>query len=84
MEDKQRRFLDWIVRDGQNKRLTNTDLVTLGITTSVEIRMDGLMESGATRQMNRRDGSCAMFQSVTKVVMVVILLVTMRNMMECV
>ena len=37
------------VRCGRNKDLTNTDLETLGNTTSAEILMVGPMESGATQ-----------------------------------
>ena len=52
---------------GLNKGLTNTSKQMWAITTSVEIPMDTMKESGATPWTRKQDGSYATCQSVTKV-----------------
>ena len=52
---------------GLNKGLTNTSKQMWAITTSVEIPMITMKESGATPWTRKQDGSYATCQSVTKV-----------------
>ena len=52
---------------GLNKGLTNTSKQMWAITTSVEIPMNTMKESGATPWTRKQDGSYATCQSVTKV-----------------
>ena len=52
---------------GLNKGLTNTRTQMWAITTSVEIPMNTMKESGATPWTRKQDGSYATCQSVTKV-----------------
>ena len=56
---------------GLNKGLTNTSTQMWAITTSVEIPMNTMKESGATPWTRGKNGSCATCQSVTKVRMYV-------------
>ena len=52
---------------GLNKGLTNTSKQMWAITTSVEIPMNTMKESGATPWTRKQDGSYATCQSVTMV-----------------
>ena len=54
-------------KGGLNKGLTNTSKQMWAITTSVEIPMNTMKESGATPWTRKQDGSYATCQSVTKV-----------------
>ena len=70
-EKWQRRSLERTANGGLNKGLTNTSTQMWAITTSVEIPMNTMKESGATQWTRGKNGSCATCQSVTKVRMYV-------------
>ena len=66
-EKQQRRSLDMTANGGLNKGLTNTSKQMWAITTSIEIPMNTMKESGATPWTREQDGSYATCQSVISV-----------------